>query len=106
MRSKVAVIGAGMVGASFAYVLMVRGLVRELALVDSDPEKARGEAMDLSHGLSFVSPVSIEGRGLRVVPGRRHRRGHGGRGPTAGGDPAGPGPQERRHHPGGGGKDP
>ncbi len=56
---KIAVVGAGSVGSTIAYALMISGLVRELVLYDIDGNKAEGEAMDLAHGASFVSPISI-----------------------------------------------
>jgi len=56
---KVAVIGAGFVGSSFAYSLMIHGTVSEIVLIDIDRERAEGEAMDLNHGLSFVRPAKI-----------------------------------------------
>ena len=52
-RRKVVLIGAGMVGMSFAYVLMYSHVCDELAIIDVDEKKARGEAMDLNHGLAF-----------------------------------------------------
>lgn len=48
-----------MVGASFAYALMQRGLANELVIVDADTARAEGEAMDLNHGLPFVRPMQI-----------------------------------------------
>jgi L-lactate dehydrogenase len=48
-----------MVGSSFAYSLMQRSIATEIVLVDADPERALGEAMDLNHGLPFVRPVKI-----------------------------------------------
>jgi len=56
---KVGLVGAGMVGASFAYALMQRGLANELVLVDIDTARAEGEAMDLNHGLPFVRPMRM-----------------------------------------------
>jgi L-lactate dehydrogenase len=56
---KVGIVGAGMVGASFAFALVQSGLAREIVLVDADRDRAEGEAMDLSHGLSFAPPVTI-----------------------------------------------
>jgi len=56
---KVAVIGTGFVGSTFAYTLMMHGLVSEILLIDIDKKRAEGEAMDLNHGLSFVRPVKI-----------------------------------------------
>lgn len=57
--NKVGLIGVGMVGASFAYALMQRGLATELILIDQDHARAEGEAMDLNHGLPFVRPMRI-----------------------------------------------
>jgi L-lactate dehydrogenase len=57
--SKVAIVGAGVVGATIAYAVMMRGVARELVLVDTRPDKARAEAMDLSHGAVFVPPIVI-----------------------------------------------
>jgi L-lactate dehydrogenase len=57
--SRIVVVGSGPVGATFAYALMITGLVSEIALIDVNRERARGEAMDLNHGLSFVRPVRI-----------------------------------------------
>lgn len=56
---RVAVIGAGLVGATFAYSLMISGLVSEIVLVDADRERAVGEAMDLAHGVPFVRNVQV-----------------------------------------------
>jgi L-lactate dehydrogenase len=57
--SKVAVIGTGFVGSSFAYSLMIHGTVSEIVLIDVDKRRAEGEAMDLNHGVSFVRPVRV-----------------------------------------------
>ncbi len=56
---KVGLIGTGMVGASFAYALLQRGLVGEMVLIDADHQRAEGEAMDLNHGVPFVRPVKV-----------------------------------------------
>ncbi|HYN89957.1 MAG TPA: hypothetical protein VER55_15595, partial [Ardenticatenaceae bacterium] len=53
-KTRVAIIGAGLVGATSAYSLMIGGLVSEIVLVDTDHERAVGEAMDLAHGVPFV----------------------------------------------------
>ncbi|MDE6953976.1 MAG: L-lactate dehydrogenase [Erysipelotrichales bacterium] len=50
---KVVLIGTGMVGMSMAYSLINTGGINELILIDIDPEKAVGEAMDLNHGLPY-----------------------------------------------------
>lgn len=59
MTNKVGLIGTGMVGSSFAYALMQRGLATELVLIDANAERAEGEMMDLSQGLAFVRPMRI-----------------------------------------------
>ncbi len=56
---KVTVIGAGFVGSTTAYTLMLSGLFSELVLIDINETKAKGEAMDLNHGLPFAKPVRI-----------------------------------------------
>ncbi|NPV92568.1 MAG: L-lactate dehydrogenase [Firmicutes bacterium] len=56
---KIAIIGAGLVGATTAFALMQSGLASELVLVDTDQERAKGEAMDLAHAAAFVPPVEI-----------------------------------------------
>ncbi len=50
---KVVLIGTGMVGMSYAYALLNQAACDELVLIDIDKDRARGEAMDLNHGLAF-----------------------------------------------------
>ncbi len=45
---KVSIIGAGFVGSTIAYTLMLRDLVNEIVLVDINLDKAEGEAMDMN----------------------------------------------------------
>jgi L-lactate dehydrogenase len=54
MKNKVVIVGTGFVGMSYAYALLNQGVVEELVLIDLDKEKAKGEAMDLNHGLAFA----------------------------------------------------
>ncbi|MBR4126401.1 MAG: L-lactate dehydrogenase [Alphaproteobacteria bacterium] len=56
---KVAVVGCGFVGAASAFALMQSGLFSEMVLIDSDPAKAEGEALDISHGVPFSKPIKI-----------------------------------------------
>ena len=56
---KVAVIGCGFVGAACSFSLMQSGLFSEMVLIDSDPAKAEGEALDISHGVPFAKPIKI-----------------------------------------------
>jgi len=57
--TKISIIGAGYVGSTTAYALMMEGLASEIVIVDINKEKAVGEVMDLSHGTQFVKPVDI-----------------------------------------------
>ena len=56
---KVAIVGVGMVGMSFAYSMLNQDICDELCLIDINKERARGEAADLSHGLPFA-PSSMK----------------------------------------------
>lgn len=56
---KVAIIGCGFVGSATAFTLMQSGLFSEMVLVDVDRNRAEGEALDISHGMPFASPMNI-----------------------------------------------
>jgi L-lactate dehydrogenase len=60
MSSKVAIIGAGFVGSTSAYAMLIEKVASHISLIDVNKEKAEGEAMDLQHGLQFKSNVDIE----------------------------------------------
>lgn len=57
--SRVAIIGAGHVGATAAYALMLRALFEEIVLIDSDPNLAAAEAADLSDANALARPARI-----------------------------------------------
>lgn len=57
--SKIAIIGAGSVGASVAYAASIKQLASELVIIDVNQEKALGEAMDINHGLPFLGEMKI-----------------------------------------------
>ena len=56
---KAAVIGCGFVGSACAFSLIQRGLFTELVLIDANRDKAEGEAMDLSHGLPYITAMDV-----------------------------------------------
>lgn len=58
--TKISIIGAGFVGSTTAFAIMDEGLASEIVIVDINKDKAEGEAMDLSHGASFVKPTVIK----------------------------------------------
>ena len=53
LKRKVVLVGTGMVGMSFAYAALNQSICDELVLIDLNEVRARGEAMDLNHGLAF-----------------------------------------------------
>lgn len=56
---KAVMVGCGFVGSASVFALMQSGLFTEIALIDADEKKAEGEAMDISHGIPFASPMKI-----------------------------------------------
>ena len=56
---KVAIIGAGYVGASIAYALTVKDLASEIVLIDTEENKADGEARDIQHGIPYMGTSSV-----------------------------------------------
>lgn len=59
--SKVSVIGAGAVGASMAYAMLIRESAREVVLYDVNEAKVTAEVLDLAHGTQFTGSSSITG---------------------------------------------
>ncbi len=57
---KAAIIGCGAVGASIAFRFLQQGLFSRLVLIDANRARAEGEAMDLSDGLPYAAPMSIQ----------------------------------------------
>ncbi|HWR34407.1 MAG TPA: L-lactate dehydrogenase [Clostridia bacterium] len=56
---RVAIVGAGHVGATFAYALMFSGVAAEIVLIDTDQARVEGEAMDLNHTEPFTRPTRV-----------------------------------------------
>ncbi|MDD5347821.1 MAG: L-lactate dehydrogenase [Candidatus Omnitrophica bacterium] len=82
LKPKVPIIGCGNVGMRFAYALMIRGIARQITIVDLDRDRLEGEVMDLSHGEPYTSPVAvvagdypdIEGSDLVVITAGRKQK--------------------------------
>ncbi|KAL2143149.1 hypothetical protein VTI28DRAFT_296 [Corynascus sepedonium] len=51
---KIAIVGAGSVGVTTAYALLLDGLAADIVLIDIDKNRALGEVMDLSHAAHFA----------------------------------------------------
>ncbi|MCM1133376.1 MAG: L-lactate dehydrogenase [Ruminococcus flavefaciens] len=56
---KIAILGAGNVGATCAYTFAVAGTCSDIVLIDINKEKAKGEAMDIRQGVSFSHNVEV-----------------------------------------------
>ena len=59
--TKVSIVGAGSVGSTMAYALLMRGIARTVALYDIDAAKVRAEALDLAHGIQFTEMAEVLG---------------------------------------------
>jgi L-lactate dehydrogenase len=57
--SKIGVVGAGFVGATAAYAIVMRGIGSELVLVDINQARARAEADDILHAVPFAHPMRV-----------------------------------------------
>jgi len=66
LKPKIVIVGAGKVGSTFAFSLMISGLAREIVLIDKNESLAMGECMDLNHGLSFAHPTRIYAAGYEA----------------------------------------
>lgn len=67
---KVSIIGGGgRVGSDAAFALQLGGIVREIVLVDANPDMAAGEALDLLHGAALCANQVIRSGDYDAVKG-------------------------------------
>jgi L-lactate dehydrogenase len=59
--TKVAVVGAGSVGSTLAYAMLMRGAARTVALYDINAAKVEAEVLDIAHGIQFMPMAEIIG---------------------------------------------
>ncbi|MGE0607733.1 MAG: L-lactate dehydrogenase [Pirellulales bacterium] len=70
---KIGIVGSGLVGSTAAYALVMRGVGREVVLVDLNAERAQAEADDIRHAVPFSHPLEVRAgqyadlAGCRVV---------------------------------------
>lgn len=57
--TRIAIVGTGNVGATFAYALLQSGLAAEIVLIDRNHTRAEGEAMDLNHAVPLAHATRI-----------------------------------------------
>jgi L-lactate dehydrogenase len=68
---KVGIVGCGMVGSTSAYALVVRGVGREIVLVDLNRARAEAEANDIYHAVPFAHPLTIRAGDYKDLDGAR-----------------------------------
>src|SRR5215470_3473062 len=56
---KVGIVGCGMVGSASAFALVMRGVGREIVLVDLNRARAEAEANDIHHAVPFAHPLTV-----------------------------------------------
>jgi L-lactate dehydrogenase len=59
--SRVAIVGAGSVGATIAYACLIRGVAGTVALYDLNADKTTAEVLDLEQGIQFVPMAQVVG---------------------------------------------
>lgn len=68
---KIGVVGAGLVGATAAFSCLMRGVGREIVLVDKAEERAAAEADDIMHAVPFSEPLTVRSGGYEDLSGAR-----------------------------------
>ncbi len=58
-RGKIVIVGAGYVGSTTAFTIMLGGFFSDIVIIDINKAKAEGDALDIAHGVSFVKPVKV-----------------------------------------------
>ncbi|MCB9949127.1 MAG: L-lactate dehydrogenase [Rhodospirillaceae bacterium] len=56
---KIGIVGAGAVGSTAAYAMVLRGVGSEVVLVDRNEALARAQAQDIVHATPFASPIHV-----------------------------------------------
>jgi L-lactate dehydrogenase len=68
---KIGIVGTGFVGSSAAFALVMRGVGREIVLVDKNEKRAAAEADDLFHAVPFANPLDVRAGGFADLAGAR-----------------------------------
>jgi len=66
---KVGIVGSGLVGSTTAYTLVMRGIGREVVLVNRTQERARAEAADVRHAVPFAHALEVRAGGFEDLGG-------------------------------------
>ena len=68
---KIGVVGAGLVGSTAAYAMVMRGIVREIVLVDKEEHRAVAEVDDIFHAVPFAQPIKLNAGNYEDLAGSR-----------------------------------
>ena len=66
---KIGIVGAGMVGSASAFAMVMRGVGREIVLVDLNRARAEAEANDIFHAVPFAKPMTVRAGGYADLHG-------------------------------------
>jgi L-lactate dehydrogenase len=66
---KIGVVGCGFVGSTAAYALVMRGVGREIVMVDLNKQRAIAEADDIRHAVPFAHAMEINAGGYEDLAG-------------------------------------
>ena len=66
---KIGIVGCGMVGSASAFALVMRGVGREIVLVDLNQARAEAEADDIFHAVPFAHPLTVRAGGYADLAG-------------------------------------
>jgi L-lactate dehydrogenase len=68
---KIGIIGSGLVGSTAAYAMVLRGVGREIILVDLNQARAQAEADDIAHAVPFANPINVHSGDYASLTGAR-----------------------------------
>lgn len=68
---KIGIVGCGMVGSASAFALVMRGVGREIVLVDLNQARAEAEANDIYHAVPFANPLTVRAGGYADLAGAK-----------------------------------
>ncbi len=68
---KIGVVGAGLVGSTSAYAMVMTGVGSEIVLVDKNENRAKAEAYDISHAVPFARRVRVTAADYSALAGSK-----------------------------------
>ena len=68
---KIGIVGSGFVGATAAYAMVMKGVGREIVLVDKNEMRSRAEANDIYHAVPFANPLKVTAGSYADLKGSR-----------------------------------